>query len=62
MVGRKKRPKIIFKKFLKNNLKILKKIKNTKAKKYIRDPWMMKPSPLEDKAEETLQKEAEGFF
>jgi len=61
MAGRKKRPKVILKKFLKDNQKILKKFKNSKAEKYVRDPWMMKTSPPTDKDEEILRKEAESF-
>ena len=61
MAERKKRPKGTFKKFLKENQKILKKFGSNKADKYVRDPWMMKASPPFDKAEEILRKEAESF-
>ena len=61
MAERQERPKLIFKKFLKDNQKILKKLGSSKAEKYIRDPWMMKASPSADKTEEILRKEAEGF-
>ena len=60
MAERKKRPKMIFKKFLKDNQKILKKFGSSNAEKYIRDPWMMAASPLADKDEEILRKEAEN--
>ena len=62
MVERKKRSKMIFKKFLKDNQKTLKKFGNSNTKKYVRDPWMVKASPPADKSEEILQKEAEDFF
>ena len=49
MVERKKRPKKVFKKFLDDNQKILKEFGNSKAEKYIREPWMMKARPTTDK-------------
>lgn len=63
MVHRKKRPKMVFKKFLRENESILKKLekKSTKAKPYTREPWMMRSSPIEDEYEEFLRKEAESF-
>ena len=63
MVQRKKWPKVIFKKFLKENKNILKQLekKTAKAEPYTREPWMMRPNPIEDKYEEFLRKEAEGF-
>jgi len=63
MVQRKKRPKMIFKKFLKENKNILKQLekKTAKAEPYTREPWMMRLNPIEDKYEEFLRKEAESF-
>ena len=61
MTERIKRPKMIYRKFLKDNQKILKKVGNSKAGKYVRDPWMMKANSSYDKAEEILRKEAESF-
>ena len=63
MTQRKKRPKMVFKKFLKENKNILKQLekKTTKAEPYTREPWMMRPNPIEDKYEEFLRKEAESF-
>ena len=63
MAQRKKRPKMAFKKFLKGNKNILKKLekKTAKAKPYTREPWMMRFNPTEDKYEKFLQKEAESL-
>jgi hypothetical protein len=63
MAQRKKRPKMVIKKFLKENRNILKKLekKSAKAKPYTREPWMMKSNTTEDKYEEFLQKESEIF-
>jgi hypothetical protein len=63
MVPRKRRPKMVFKKFLKENKSILKQLekKTAKAKSYTREPWMMRPNPIEDKYEQFLRKEAESF-
>ncbi len=63
MAQRKRRPKMIFKKFLKKNTNILKRLekKAAKAEAYTREPWMMRPNPTEDKYEEFLRKEAESF-
>ena len=54
MAERKKRPKMIFKKFLEDKQKTLKEFGNSKAEKYIREPWMMKACPTTDKTDETL--------
>ena len=59
MTERKKRPKKVFKKFLEDNQKILKELGNSKAEKYIREPWMMKACPTTDKTGEALQEEAD---
>ena len=63
MAQRKRRPKMVFKKFLKENKKILKELekKTREAKPYTREPWMMRSSPIEDEYEEFLRKEAESF-
>ena len=61
MTERKKRPKKVFKKFLEDNQKILKELGNSKAEKYIREPWMMKACPTTDKTGEALQEEADSF-
>ena len=63
MVKRKKKPKMVFMRFLKNNkhfLKLFKK-KIDNSKKYEREPWMMKPNPPIDDGEENLRKESESF-
>ena len=54
---------MVFKKFLKENKSILKQLekKTAKAKSYTREPWMMRPNPIEDKYEQFLRKEAESF-
>ena len=63
MAQRKRRPKTVFKKFLKENKNILKELekKSAKAKPYAREPWMMRSNPIEDKHEEFLRREAESF-
>ena len=61
MAKRKKRPKMIFMKFLKNNQESLKKLESNKGEKYIREPWMMKACPPADKSEEILRKEEISF-
>ncbi len=61
MTERKKRPKKVFKKFLEDNQKILKELGNSKAEKYIREPWMMKACPTTDMANEALQEETDSF-
>jgi hypothetical protein len=63
MSQRKSRPKMILKKFLKENEYILKELekKSAEAEPYIREPWMMRPNPIDDKYEEFLGKEAESF-
>ena len=63
MAQRKKRPKMVFKKFLKENKKILKELekKTQEAKPYTREPWMTRPNPMEDKYEDFLRKETESF-
>jgi len=54
---------MVFKKFLKENKKILKELekKTQEAKPYTRERWMMRSNPIEDKYEEFLRKEAESF-
>ena len=62
MAQRKRKPKIVLKKFFKKNKRILKGLKkNAGAEPYTREPWMMRANPIEDKYEEFLQKEAESF-
>ena len=62
MAERKKRPKMVFRKFLDDNQKILKEFGNSKAEKYIREPWMMKACPTTDKTDGALQEEADSFL
>ena len=52
---------MVFKKFLDDNQKILKEFGNSKAEKYIREPWMMKACPTADMTDEALQEEADSF-
>ena len=63
MLPRKRKTKLVLKKFLRQNKNILKELekKSAEAKPYIREPWMMKSNPTEDKYEEFLRKEAESF-
>ena len=63
MIQRKKKPKMVFKKFLKDNEKSIKELerRSMKAKQYIREPWMIRSNPPTDKYEEFLRKEAESF-
>tara|TARA_B110000881_G_scaffold148719_1_gene131772 strand:+ start:184 stop:375 length:192 start_codon:yes stop_codon:yes gene_type:complete len=63
MTPRKRKTKIVLKKFLRENKNILKdlKRKSVVARPYIREPWMMRSNPTEDKYEEFLAKEAESF-
>ena len=63
MTPRKKKTKLILKKFLRENKNILKELekKSPDAKPYTREPWMMKFNSTEDKYEEFLRKEAESF-
>lgn len=61
MAVRKKRPKILFKKFLQDNQKILNEFDNGDAEKYTRDSWMMKSCPPAEEDEETLRQESESF-
>ena len=61
MAERKKRPKKIFKKFLDDNQRILKEFGNSKAEKYIREPWMMKACPTTDMTDEALREETDSF-
>ena len=63
MTPRKRKTKLVLKKFLRENKNILKEleIKNAKAKQYTREPWMMRFNPTEDKYEEFLRKEAESL-
>ena len=60
---RKKRAKVVFKKFLKDNEKILKELerRSLKAEQYVREPWMKRSNPSSDKYEEFLRKESESF-
>ena len=63
MTPRKRKKKLVLKKFLRENKDILKELeqKSTGAKPYTREPWMMRFNPSEDKYEEFLRKETEGF-
>ena len=63
MAKRKKRSKMIFIKFLKDNQHILKEFgrKGGKTEKYNREPWMMRSNPPADEGEEFLRREAESF-
>jgi len=63
MTPRKKKTKLILKKFLRENKNILKELekKSAKSKPYTREPWMRRFNPVEDKYEEFLQKEIESF-
>ena len=63
MTQRKRKKKLVLKKFLRENKNILKELekKTAEAKPYTREPWMMKFNPTVDKYEEFLRKEAESF-
>ena len=63
MTPRKRKKKLVLKKFLRENKNILKELekKSAGAKPYTREPWMIKFNPTEDKYEEFLRKEAESF-
>ncbi len=61
MTERKKRPKMIFRKFLKDNQKTLKEFDAGETEKYVRDSWMMQNNPPADVNEEILREEAENF-
>ncbi|HAX47170.1 MAG: hypothetical protein QF687_05870 [Nitrospinaceae bacterium] len=61
MTVRKKRPKMVFKKFLEDNQKILKEFDSGDAEKYTRESWMMSNNPPADEDDEFLRKEAESF-
>ena len=63
MTPRKRKTKLVLKKFLRGNKNILKEleIKISAAKPYTREPWMMRFNPTEDKYEKFLQKEAESL-
>jgi len=61
MAKRKKRPKMVFMKFLKDNQKSLKNIESNRGEKYTRDPWMMKNRPPVDEFEEIMSKEETSF-
>ena len=63
MTPRKRKTKLVLKKFLRENKNILKELekKSAGAKPYTREPWMIKFNPTEDKYEEFLRKEAESF-
>ena len=63
MTPRKRKTKLILKKFLRQNKNILKELekKSPKTKPYTREPWMMRFNPTEDKYEEFLRKEVESF-
>ena len=62
MAKRKKRPKMVFTKFLEDNQESLKKLDSNKGEKYTRESWMMKASPPADRSEELLRKEEESFI
>ena len=61
MTPRKRKTKLVLKKFLSENKNILKELekKSAETKPYTREPWMMRFNPTEDKYEEFLRKEAE---
>ena len=63
MTPRKRKTKLVLKKFLRENKNILKELakKSPEAKPYTREPWMMRINPTEDKYEEFLRKEAESL-
>ena len=63
MTPRKRKTKLVLKKFLRKNKNILKELetKSAKAKPYTREPWMMRSNRTEDKYEEFLRKEVESF-
>ena len=63
MTPRKRKTKLVLKKFLRENKNILKdlEIKSSEAKPYTREPWMMRFNPTEDKYEAFLRKETESF-
>ena len=63
MPPRKRKTKLVLKKFLRENKNILKELekKSREAKPYTREPWMMRFNPNEDKYEEFLRKEAESL-
>jgi len=63
MTPRKRKTKLVLKKFLRENKNILKKLakKSRESKPYTREPWMMRINPTEDKYEEFLRKETECF-
>ena len=63
MPPRKRKTKLVLKKFLRQNKNILKELetKSAKAKPYTREPWMMRFNPTEDKYEEFLRKEVESL-
>ena len=63
MILRKRKTKLVLKKFLRENKNILNELekKSAEAKPYTREPWMMRFNPTEDKYEEFLRKEAESF-
>ena len=63
MTPRRRKTRLVLKKFLRANKNTLKELekKVAKAKPYTREPWMMRFNPTEDKYEEFLRKEAESF-
>ena len=63
MSPRKRKTKLVLKKFLRENKNILKELekKSPEAKPYTRELWMMKFKPTEDKYEDFLRKEVESF-
>ena len=63
MTPRKRKTKLVLKKFLRENKNILKELakKSPEARPYTREPWMMRSKPTEDKYEEFLRKESESF-
>lgn len=52
---------MIFRKFLKDNQKILKEFDTGETEKYVCDSWMMQNNPPADVNEEILREEAENF-
>ena len=63
MPPRKRKTKLVLKKFLRENKNILKELetKSAEAKPYTREPWMMRFNPTEDEYEKFLKKEIESL-
>ena len=54
MAGRRKRPKMVFRKFLEDNKENLEKFANRKGEKYTREPWMLNANPAAEWTVEIL--------